>query len=65
MALTNFCKREIMSVCTASAYEQENCAFFELASHEKRCMYFIFDEHCDCLKAQIDAPAPVEGEVTL
>jgi hypothetical protein len=43
-----------MSVCTAEdAKQQEECCFFVKSSHEPRCMYFIFDEYCDCLKAQM------------
>lgn len=59
MTLTNFCKRKTMSVCTASdRTEQESCVYYEKSSRENRCMYFIFDEYCDCLGAQRDAPAP-------
>jgi len=60
--LTNFCKRELMSVCTASADEQENCVYYKKSGREDRCMYLKFDEYCDCLGAQIDAPAPVRDE---
>jgi len=52
----NFCKREVMSSCTAKdKIEQEKCTFYEKATQAKRCMYNIFDEYCDCLKAQMDA----------
>jgi len=52
----NFCKKGLMSVCTAKdKLEQEKCEFWESATRARgRCMYFIFDEYCDCLKAQID-----------
>jgi len=51
----NLCKKGLMSVCSAeNKTEQEKCVFYEKASHEDRCMYFIFDEYCDCLKAQED-----------
>ena len=51
----NLCKKGLMSVCSAgNKAEQEKCAFYEKASQENRCMYFIFDEYCDCLKAQED-----------
>jgi hypothetical protein len=51
---TNFCKKEKMSICSAEdSKQQEKCSFFEKSSYEHRCMYFIFDEYCDCLKAQI------------
>jgi hypothetical protein len=50
----NYCKKEKMSICTAEdSTQQEKCSFFEKSSHEKRCMYLIFDEYCDCLKAQL------------
>ena len=51
---TNYCKKDKMSVCTAEdSKQQEKCSFFEKSSYEHRCMYFIFDEYCDCLNAQI------------
>ena len=50
----NYCKKEKMSICTAEdPRQQEKCCFFEKSSHEQRCMYLIFDEYCDCLKAQM------------
>jgi hypothetical protein len=49
-----FCKRDIMSICTAaSESEQKNCKFYKKASFSDRCMHFMFDEYCDCLDAQI------------
>jgi len=54
--MVSFCKREMMSVCTAAGdTEQNRCVFYERSSLKNKCMYFIFDEYCDCLKAQIDA----------
>jgi hypothetical protein len=51
---TNYCKKEKMSICSAEdSKQQEKCSFFEKSSYEHRCMYFIFDEYCDCLAAQI------------
>ena len=51
---TNFCKKEKMSICTAEdPKQQEKCSYFEKSSYEYRCMYFTFDEYCDCLKAQM------------
>ena len=45
-----------MSICVAKDHtEQETCTFYEKARFENRCMYFIFDEYCDCLKAQVDS----------
>lgn len=52
----NFCKLEQMSICTAETIRsQGDCSFFEKSRNAERCMYFIFDEYCDCLKAQMDA----------
>ena len=43
-----------MAVCTANdAKEREECEFYEISSIKNKCMYFIFDEYCDCLKAQM------------
>lgn len=53
---TNYCKKDNMSICTAQdTQEQEKCSFFEKSSHDNRCMYFIFDTYCDCLKAQMQS----------
>ena len=55
-SMVSFCKKDIMSVCTAcSDVEQENCVYYEKSRQRNRCMYFIFDEYCDCLKAQMNA----------
>ena len=55
-SVVSFCKSDIMSVCTASSdSEQNKCEFYEKSSLKNKCMYFIFDEYCDCLKAQMDA----------
>ena len=52
----NYCKKDKMSICTAKdSRQQEKCSFFEKSSYEYRCMYFTFDEYCDCLNAQIKA----------
>jgi hypothetical protein len=54
--IMNFCKSEIMSVCKAdSKKQQQDCIFFEKASSSSRCMYFVFNQFCDCLNAQIYA----------
>ena len=54
--VSNFCRVEHMSICTAdTAREQGDCSYFEKSQHANRCMYFIFDEYCDCLKAQMNA----------
>ena len=56
----NFCRQEEMSVCTADCQKQQtNCSFYEKSQHADRCMYYIFDEFCDSLKAQINSTAVV------
>ena len=48
-----FCKRDIISVCTAGAQEQQkNCRFFQKSTYKNACMYFVFDAYCDCVEAQ-------------
>ena len=66
----NFCKPEQISICTAANQkEQAVCSFFEKSRHAERCMYFVFNEYCDCLKAQLNAsmrprtPRRVGGDV--
>lgn len=55
-SVVSFCKSGMMSVCmAASDTEQNGCEFYEKSRLRNKCMYFIFDEYCDCLKAQIDA----------
>ena len=52
----NFCKQEEMSICTAgNQNKQTSCSFYEKSRFAERCMYYIFDEYCDCLKAQMNA----------
>jgi hypothetical protein len=52
----NFCKQEEMSICTATNMNQQTgCSFYEKSRFAERCMYYIFDEYCDCLKAQMNA----------
>ena len=54
--ILNLCKVEQMSICTTDTNEgQVDCGYFEKSQHANRCMYFIFDEYCDCLKAQMQA----------
>jgi hypothetical protein len=44
--VVNLCELDLMSLCSASSKkDQPNCT----------CMYFIFEEFCDCVKAQIAA----------
>ena len=48
-----FCKKGVMSVCTArSVDDQQKCKFYQKSSHSDRCMYLIFGKYCDCLDAQ-------------
>lgn len=52
---TSYCKKEIMSICTAgSAQKQQECRYYEKSCHAAKCMYFVFEEYCDCLKAQMN-----------
>jgi hypothetical protein len=52
----NLCKLDLMSQCAANGEEdQSSCIFYEKAQYASRCMYFIFEEFCDCVKAQIAA----------
>ena len=52
----NFCHVNLMSICKAKdCEERKGCEFYEKSSLRDDCMYFIFDEYCDCLKAQIDS----------
>lgn len=62
--VVNFCKLGQMSVCTAnSKKEQLNRSFYEKSQHASRCMYFIFDEYCDCLRAQMTARKRHRGQI--
>ena len=52
----NFCKREQMSICTADNQKQQvGCSYYEKSQFAERCMYYIFEEYCDSLTAQINA----------
>jgi hypothetical protein len=52
----NYCRPEQISTCTAeNPKKQSGCRFYEKSRHAERCMYFIFDEYCDCLNAQLNA----------
>ncbi len=52
----NFCKQEEMSMCTADNRKQQTgCRFYEKSQFVERCMYYIFDEYCDSLKAQMNS----------
>jgi hypothetical protein len=54
--IMNFCKSEIMSICAAdSKREQQDCIFFEKSNNASRCMYFVFNQFCDSLNAQLCA----------
>jgi hypothetical protein len=54
--VVNYCKREHMSICTADNQKQQvGCNYYEKSRYADRCMYFIFDEFCDCLTAQMNA----------
>jgi hypothetical protein len=52
----NLCKQKEMSICSADRQmQQENCSFYEKSINANRCMYFVFEKYCDCLKAQMHA----------
>ena len=52
----SYCRQEIMSVCAAgSDNQQKHCRFYEKSNSSSRCMYYVFEEYCDCLKAQVMA----------
>ncbi len=54
--VVNFCRSGHISCCAAAGQkEQAVCRFYEKARVAERCMYFIFEEYCDCLKAQLDS----------
>ena len=54
--MVNFCRQEQMSICTADTQKaQSSCSFYEKSRYAERCMYFIFDEYCDSLRAQVHA----------
>ena len=57
----NYCHVNLMAICKAKdSEERKMCGtgttiFYEKSSLRDDCMYFIFDEYCDCLKAQMKA----------
>ena len=54
-AAISYCKKEIMSICTAESVQvQQKCRYYEKSCHAAKCMYFVFEEFCDSLKAQMD-----------
>ena len=54
--VANMCKLDLMSLCIANnKKDQSNCSFYEKSQNASRCMYFIFEEFCDCVQAQIAA----------
>jgi hypothetical protein len=60
----SFCKRGLMSVCTAgSVDEQKKCRFYEKSSSSDKCMYFIFNKYCDCLEAQMNTEELDDPEI--
>jgi hypothetical protein len=59
----NYCRPEQISTCTAgSPKEQASCRFYEKSCRVERCMYFIFDEYCDCLLAQLNAAPTAQAQ---
>ena len=61
----NCCIPGIISKCSAGATWAEHrvCVYAIKASFADRCMYYkgAIDGHCDCLDAQTEAMAFVEG----
>jgi hypothetical protein len=54
--VVNLCELDLMSLCSADGKKaQPNCSFYEKSQNASRCMYFVFEEFCDCVKAQIAA----------
>ena len=54
-AAISYCKKDIMSICTAeSSQKQQECRYYEKSRQAAKCMYFVFEEYCDCLKAQLN-----------
>ncbi len=50
-----FCKKDIISVCTAkNVNKQKKCRYYQKSSHSDKCMYLTFDTFCDCLEAQMN-----------
>lgn len=57
----NFCKAGRMSTCSADDLKQQPvCNFYEKSQNANRCMYFIFGEYCDCLKAQMHSEQGIQ-----
>jgi hypothetical protein len=57
-----FCRNAFMSICTATdESEQMRCKFYKKSSHSDQCMYFVFDEYCDCLEAQLAARKSIQS----
>ncbi|MGD8970479.1 MAG: hypothetical protein PVG01_03660 [Desulfobacterales bacterium] len=49
----SYCRQEMMSVCAAdNGLKQKECCFYEKSNGSDRCMYYVFEEYCDCLPAQ-------------
>ena len=60
--VVNFCKQEQMSICTADNQKQQvGCSYYEKSQFAERCMYFIFEEYCDSLTAQIHSQQAVRN----
>ena len=58
-ASMNYCKKDMMSICTANGQrEQSHCSHYEPSCLSERCLFLVFDEYCVSLRAQIQASAP-------
>ena len=59
-----FCKKGLMSVCTAVSVEEQNkCRYYQKSSRSDCCMYLAFDYYCDCLEAQMNGEEQDAPEV--
>ena len=60
-SVISFCVPGDMSTCGREGNweAQEPCFFSEKSSTSSRCMYYIFDEYCDCHEAQMVAVGQV------
>ncbi len=50
-----------MSECVGeTAEERKKCKFYKESKYKGTCMYYVFEQFCDCLDAQIDAVKSLE-----
>jgi hypothetical protein len=62
----SFCKRDMMSICTAAGEgEQRKCKFYKKSSFTDKCMHFMFDEFCDCVEAQVAIQQKIQEDLSV